>query len=437
MMDSLGSHSSTSEDPKDNHEASSSSGTQPTAHESPPDNWNTWGLNSPNKIWSVQNWIKSHHLDIIGLIETKVSISNLPRVESHLNLIGWDFFSNATLDSPCRILVGWNTLAYTLTNFHSSPQWITCDALSLKTQISAKLTFVYGHNNASDRKPLWDYIVRTSPLYCNCPWILMGDFNAVLQAHNRSGGDSRWLGHHNDFHNATHQAQLFTLPFTGMNFTWTNGQRQRLSDVLSPRQIASLGFHWHDNLNVIISHGSWNFPDSPPHIQRIWDSINFQPHSLREDTLSWLGSPSGGIRLRWGLDQPNIPPLPDPVQPRRCGFHGPPFSSGPLSAFLPGARLVSPGPPCRLPGLLLGLLAFRLGFCLGSLAVRLGSFMGLLAVSLGPPRSALGLAVSLDSPGIARGLGSPFEPVFLLRPAGLALLVQGPGSPPLLPRASP
>ncbi|KAJ6397264.1 hypothetical protein OIU84_020266 [Salix udensis] len=225
MMDSLGSQSTTSEDPKDNHEASSSSGTQPATHESPPDNWNTWGLNSPNKIWSVQNWIKSHHLDIIGLIETKVSISNLPRVESHLNLIGWDFFSNATLDSPCRILVGWNTQAYTLTNFHSSPQWITCDALSLKTQISAKLTFIYGHNNPSDRKPLWDYIVRTSPLYSNCPWILMGDFNAVLQPHNRSGGDSRWLGHHNDFHNATHQAQLFTLPFTGMSFTWTNGQR--------------------------------------------------------------------------------------------------------------------------------------------------------------------------------------------------------------------
>ncbi|KAJ6287964.1 hypothetical protein OIU77_001103 [Salix suchowensis] len=225
MMDSLGSLSTTSEDPKDNHEASSSSGTQPAAHESPPDNWNTWGLNSPNKIWSVQNWIKSHHLDIIGLIETKVSISNLPRVESHLNLIGWDFFSNATLDSPCRILVGWNTQAYTLTNFHSSPQWITCDALSLKTQISTKLTFVYGHNNPSDRKPLWDYIVRTSPLFSNCPWILMGDFNAILQPHNRSGGDSRWLGHHNDFHNATHQAQLFTLPFTGMSLTWTNGQR--------------------------------------------------------------------------------------------------------------------------------------------------------------------------------------------------------------------
>ncbi|KAJ6287931.1 hypothetical protein OIU78_027945 [Salix suchowensis] len=106
MMDSLGSQTTSSDDPKDSHEASSSSGTQPEAHESPPDNWNTWGLNSSKKIWSVQNWIKSHHLDVIGLIETKVTLSNLPRVERNLNLLDWDFFSNATVGLPLRDLVG-------------------------------------------------------------------------------------------------------------------------------------------------------------------------------------------------------------------------------------------------------------------------------------------------------------------------------------------
>ncbi|KAJ6397265.1 hypothetical protein OIU84_020267 [Salix udensis] len=148
------------------------------------------------------------------------------------------------------------------------------------------------------------------------------------------------------------------------------------------------------------------------------------------------------------------------ASPGVAAFLGPPFfSSGPLSVFLPGSRLVSPGPPWRLLGLLLGLLAFRLGlslgllafrlglslgllafrlgFCLVSPAVGLGSFLGLFAVSLGPPRRALGLPSAWARPGSARGLGSFFEPVVLLRPAGLAFSVLGPGPPPLLPRASP
>ncbi|KAJ6325819.1 hypothetical protein OIU78_013006 [Salix suchowensis] len=169
--------------------------------------WNTWGLNSSKKIWSVQNWIKSHHLDVIGLIETKVTLSNLPRVERNLNLLDWDFFSNATVDSPCRILVGWNTQAYSLTNFHYTPQWITCDALSHKTQISTKLTFVYGHNSPSDRKPLWDYIVEPSPSIAIALGSSWGTSMPLCSLTTAPGGDSRWLGHHNDFHSATHQAQ--------------------------------------------------------------------------------------------------------------------------------------------------------------------------------------------------------------------------------------
>ena len=101
--------------------------------------WNTRGLNNPRKLRSVHNWVCIHHLDIIGIIETKVSFNNLTKVEDNLNLTGWNFFSNVSPETPCRILVGWNTATYNLTNFHQSPQWVTCDAYSSTTKTTTHL----------------------------------------------------------------------------------------------------------------------------------------------------------------------------------------------------------------------------------------------------------------------------------------------------------
>ncbi|KAJ6689103.1 hypothetical protein OIU85_005502 [Salix viminalis] len=148
-------------------------------------------------------------------------------VEDNLNLTGWNFFSNVSTKTPCRILVGWNTATYNLPNFHQSPQWVTCDAYSITTKTTTHISFIYGHNKPPNRQPLWEYIVISSRLFNIHPWILMGDFNAVMDPDHRSGGDMRWLGHHDDFPKACHHAQLAALPYTGMKFSWNNGQQGR------------------------------------------------------------------------------------------------------------------------------------------------------------------------------------------------------------------
>ncbi|KAJ6345150.1 hypothetical protein OIU78_007929 [Salix suchowensis] len=138
------------------------------------DSWNTRGLNSSQKIIAVRNWISNSQLSIVGILKTKASLNNLPKMEGKLNLIGWNFISNATSQDRCRILVGWNSLEYSISCIHSSPQWITCEATSLATSSTIRITFVYGFNTYVERKPLWDYLATSSHQFSSLPWTLLG-----------------------------------------------------------------------------------------------------------------------------------------------------------------------------------------------------------------------------------------------------------------------
>jgi hypothetical protein len=64
-----------------------------------------------------------------------------------------------------------------------------------------------------------------APLFSSSPWIILGDFNAILKTSNRIGGDTSWYGHHDDFGNCIQDSELIEVPYTGMNFTWHNGQQ--------------------------------------------------------------------------------------------------------------------------------------------------------------------------------------------------------------------
>ncbi|KAH9741659.1 hypothetical protein KPL70_002710 [Citrus sinensis] len=50
------------------------------------------------------------------------------------------------------------------------------------------LTFVYAAMSYIDRKILWQELISLSSS-CSCPWLLVGDFNIILGAHERHGGD--------------------------------------------------------------------------------------------------------------------------------------------------------------------------------------------------------------------------------------------------------
>lgn len=107
----------------------------------------------------------------------------------------------------------------------SAPQWITCQASDISTNESIFISFVYGHNNPADRKSLWAYLQRQSSIYALQPWVILGDFNAILSTNDRMGGSQHWPNYMDDFHLCTQQASLINVPYSGIHLTWHNGQK--------------------------------------------------------------------------------------------------------------------------------------------------------------------------------------------------------------------
>ncbi|XP_034915333.1 uncharacterized protein [Populus alba] len=173
---------------------------------------------------TIHHWMQKNNLDIFGLLETKIEDTNLAAAQANLAPASWHFVSNIQHTSHCRILVGWNPQKLTLIYEDSSTQWLSCKVINPASTQPLKLTFIYGHNTPSERTFLWNYLCQASIQNTDTPWIVMGDFNAILSAADRVGGDTNWYHHQDDFYNCIRQSELITLPYTGLRFTWHNGQ---------------------------------------------------------------------------------------------------------------------------------------------------------------------------------------------------------------------
>jgi hypothetical protein len=144
--------------------------------------WNIWGLNSFHKQKTVQEWTIKNNLDIFGLLETKIIASNLDTIAPHLAISLWQYTTNITSSSSCRIFIGWNPHKLSLTHITSSSQWLTCEITTTSSPSTIRMTFVYGYNTLADRRTLWNYIAQESSQNTCTPWIVLGDFNAIMHA---------------------------------------------------------------------------------------------------------------------------------------------------------------------------------------------------------------------------------------------------------------
>ncbi|XP_031260174.1 uncharacterized protein LOC116118323 [Pistacia vera] len=170
--------------------------------------WNIKGLNSFSKQRAVRNWISDTSLGLIGLLETKVERSHLQLVVSSV-CPSWQFLSNVIDSIACRVL----EITYTVTHVSEG--------------FSFGITFVYGSNDPGNCHDLWDFLRDQSVVFGleGLPWLVLGDFNAILGASDRVGGDPTWYGYMDDFGQCIHDAELIGVPFSWLRYTWHNGQQ--------------------------------------------------------------------------------------------------------------------------------------------------------------------------------------------------------------------
>uniref|UniRef100_A0A803QQF5 Endonuclease/exonuclease/phosphatase domain-containing protein n=1 Tax=Cannabis sativa TaxID=3483 RepID=A0A803QQF5_CANSA len=83
-------------------------------------------------------------------------------------------------------------------------------------------TFVYGINTIDKRKSLWEDLLKLKMVVK--PWVVLGDFNAIINIDDRVGGNSITF---NDTHDASMwlaTANVEVIPRAGSSFTWSNNQ---------------------------------------------------------------------------------------------------------------------------------------------------------------------------------------------------------------------
>lgn len=186
--------------------------------------WNIWGLNSLRKQSAIQHWINNNKLEFFGLIETRFTFGRIDELENKLGTQGWRFLANGDGDCLCRIIVGWNPASIQVRLVHQNPQWITCEITQHSTQASLTATIIYGYNTPTERQPLWDYICSQSRIQSSSPWVLLGDFNAIMHPRDRVGGSLSWPRHMDDFPQCINQGELAQIPYQGIKLSWHNGQ---------------------------------------------------------------------------------------------------------------------------------------------------------------------------------------------------------------------
>lgn len=100
-------------------------------------------------------------------------------------------------------------------------QVITCEILNISGQLNFMMTVVYAYNTKEDRRPLWSYLYDLSQII-QLPWLVAGDFNAMMRQDDRIGGNPILMGKMIEFQECIEDSGLIELPHFGSRYTWSD-----------------------------------------------------------------------------------------------------------------------------------------------------------------------------------------------------------------------
>jgi len=121
--------------------------------------WNIRGLNAPNKQKDVLAFCRKNKVGLLGLVETKVRMSNYEKVAQ--NFPGWQHYVQYNDQQKGRLWLMWILEDFTVHILHSSKQTIHCWVVHKFSGGAFYLTLVYGDNDEQERRKLWELLQTT------------------------------------------------------------------------------------------------------------------------------------------------------------------------------------------------------------------------------------------------------------------------------------
>ncbi|WCJ44055.1 RNA binding RNA-directed DNA polymerase [Euphorbia peplus] len=180
--------------------------------------WNSQGSVNGRFARTVSLFLKNHKPAIVILVETKCSGLTADKVMSKIGL-------DASIRVEAKgfsggIWVLWN-IPFKISVLSSYWQFIHLQ-VTLPNSEFFFLTAIYGSPNPARRHHFWVGLEELASKVRG-PWVLTGDFNAILNQDDRKGGSVRILGGCPLFQEFMRNASLHDLGFFGPRFTWKRG----------------------------------------------------------------------------------------------------------------------------------------------------------------------------------------------------------------------
>ncbi|CAD5326520.1 unnamed protein product [Arabidopsis thaliana] len=220
------------------------------------------GFNNVSHRSGFKKWVKANKPIFGGVIETHVK---QPKDRKFINALlpGWSFVENYAFSDLGKIWVMWDPSVQVVV-VAKSLQMITCEVLLPGSPSWIIVSVVYAANEVASRKELWIEIVNmvVSGIIGDRPWLVLGDFNQVLNPQEHSNPVSLNVDiNMRDFRDCLLAAELSDLRYKGNTFTWWN--KSHTTPVAK-------------KIDRILVNDSWNalFPSS----FGIFGSLDFSDH---------------------------------------------------------------------------------------------------------------------------------------------------------------
>lgn len=186
--------------------------------------WNVRGFNKSTKHSVTSRWLHKFGLSFGCLLETRVKERKANKIVSEV-FRDWEFMSNYEYNALGRIWVIWKSNVR-LTPVFKSDQIITVSVKIQEMEEEFFCSFVYARNTVEERKELWEDMCNhhDSSMFRDKAWIIMGDFNEVLEGCEHSGyvNEPSISGGMRDFQRVARHCYLTDISYQGPLFTWCN-----------------------------------------------------------------------------------------------------------------------------------------------------------------------------------------------------------------------
>ncbi|KAJ9536694.1 hypothetical protein OSB04_un000167 [Centaurea solstitialis] len=208
--------------------------------------WNIRGLNAPEKQREVKSFLRVNEINLFAVLESHLSSQALGSVVNNV-FNRWAWVSNQSVSlHGTRIIVAWNSSFMDVVVIDMHAQFLHCEIRLRGVAQPWLCSFVYAANNSTLRRQLWSGLRKFKAIMGDRPWVVMGDFNAMLFPHDALGGMSRRNPDMEEFFECVEDVEIFDVRYTGIQHTWCqkpkeeSGIRRKLDRIMANLEFTSL-----------------------------------------------------------------------------------------------------------------------------------------------------------------------------------------------------